>query len=136
MLDNEVRRIATNPGAIALYKQAIGLLEQSQVLYLLRCLGRPTRLTTSTDSYMVQEGAHSSGWQDCLDTLMNLEKIVLDPFKDKGTKLPDASYGALKLLLDRGDITEDEYRFRRGELTKEEYLARVKADREVIPLKK
>lgn len=115
MLDKEVERVAKNPGAISLYRQAIGLLEQAQVLHLLRCLGRPQRTMSSSAEYMVQEGAHSSGWQDCLDTLINLEELILHPFQNKGAVLPEANYGALKTLYEKGDITKEEYEYRKSQ---------------------
>ena len=126
MLDKEVKRVAENNGAISLYRQAVGLLEQAQVIHLLRCLGRPVRNSEKGTDYMAQEGAHAAGWQDCLDMLMNLEELLLGRFKP-GTALPEATYGALSELLNRGDINDEEFLYQKGEISRDEYQRRIAA---------
>lgn len=108
MLDKELKIIIDNPTNVVSIEQALSVLEDHRVIYFLRAFGRCTSTTKSTYEQLAIEGAHNAGWNDAFDALVNFKEIFIEKYK-KLTNLPKADYGGKRSLLEKGDITQQEF---------------------------
>lgn len=103
----DIEKIRTNPTILLNFQNAVQTLRENLVTYVIRALGRPVRDHKSTPDFLASEAAYSAGWNDCLDTLLNFEETVLR--KTPTQHKLSADYGARRTLLERGDITLEEF---------------------------
>jgi hypothetical protein len=104
----ELRELKGDSQSEALYLEGRNKLVNSGVFNALRALGRPTRYEGGKDvQQMASEAAWSSGWNDCLDSLLHFYEFYLPP---EAPSLGDtqADFGALDLAVERGDLTKEE----------------------------
>lgn len=106
LLVDDIKEIKENPTLISHYVNGVQFLTHSRVLEVLTKLGKPSRKLNSTVEVMAIEGSYAAGWADCLDFLLNFREY----FVFEGNEFPKLSptYGGLRRLIEKGDITEKE----------------------------
>lgn len=122
MLDKELARIKENTTALGNVEAALQVLEDNRVIYFLRAFGRPHRKNGQSTEDAALEGLWSSGWQDCLDTLINFREIFID--EKQVFENVKADYGALDKMLANNEITKEEYEYLRSPTSANELKAR------------
>lgn len=107
MIQKELDRLIGNQNAIAALRTGVSALFSAGILDAIRMLGRPRRIKEGENqTVMASEAAWSSGWNDCLDTLLYFEEMYLAPDKT----VPDVrmDFGALDRAVAEGNITKEE----------------------------
>ena len=100
----EVERIRGNNNAIEAYRTGMNQLFQAGIIDAIRVLGRPRRI--GSHDVMGTEGAWSSGWNDCLDTLLYFQEKYLEATQETPSVRMD--FGAIDKAVQAGDLTEGE----------------------------
>lgn len=107
----ELRELKGNKEALDIYIEARNKLVNSGVFNALRALGRPTRYETGKDiNQMASEASWSSGWNDCLDSLLHFNEMYLTSEDESGIVNTEqrADFNALDLAVASGFLTKEE----------------------------
>jgi len=106
----ELRELQGDEQAKTTYIEGRNKLITSGVVNALRAIGRPTRYDSGKDiNQMASEAAWSSGWNDCLDSLIHFHEMYLpdeETIAASAQQPPD--FGAIDLAVARGDLTKEE----------------------------
>lgn len=119
----ELRELQGDAQAKEIYIEGRNKLVASGVFNALRALGRPQRYDFGKDiNQMASEASWSSGWNDCLDSLLHFNEYYLPDeeavAENNQQQAPD--FGAIDLAVSRGDLTEEEANARKqqGQFTR------------------
>lgn len=102
----ELAKFKTSTGP-ELYRQAKALLEKSGLITLLRIFARPFTIDRGANPYTAAyTAAFCEGYNKCLDDIMYFDEMFLD--EKLGKRNVKATFGALALAVQRGDLTAEE----------------------------
>jgi len=116
----------SNEGAIALYQEGLLLLKQSGILEILQDASRVKVARPENSLFVDIQAAYANqaiGYTEALDDLLYFKDKYLIDATPQTTKA-EADYGAVDIMLAKGDITQEEYDLLRSGKSIEEVFSR------------